>query len=75
MDLVMPEMDGVTATRTIRERWPQVQVFALTSFQEKELVQDALEAGAIGYLVKNVSMDELAQAVPAAHAGRSTLAQ
>jgi len=75
MDLVMPRMDGVTATRIIRERWPQVQVIALTSFQEKELVQDALEAGAIGYLLKNVSMDDLTEAVRAAHAGRSTLAQ
>ena len=75
MDLVMPEMDGVTATRIIRERWPQVQVIALTSFQEKELVQDALQAGAIGYLLKNVSIDDLTEAVRAAHAGRSTLAQ
>ena len=75
MDLVMPEMNGVAATRIIRGRWPQVQVIALTSFQEKELVQDALEAGAISYLLKNVSMDDLTEAVRAAHAGRSTLAQ
>jgi len=75
MDLVMPQMDGVTATRIIRERWPQVQVIAVTSFQEKELVQDALQAGAISYLLKNVSMADLTAAVRAAHAGRSTLAQ
>ena len=75
MDLVMPRMDGVTATRIIRERWPQVQVIALTSFQEQELVQDALEAGAISYLLKNVSMGDLTEAVRAADAGRSTLAQ
>jgi NarL family two-component system response regulator LiaR len=75
MDLVMPEMDGVMATRIIRGRWPQVQVIALTSFQEKELVQDALQAGAISYLLKNVSMDDLTAAIRAAHAGRSTLAQ
>jgi NarL family two-component system response regulator LiaR len=75
MDLVMPRMDGVAATRIIRERWPQVQVIALTSFQEMKLVQDALQAGAISYLLKNVSMDELTEAVRAAHAGRSTLAQ
>ncbi len=74
MDLVMPEMDGPTATRAIRERCPQVQVIALTSFQEKELVQAALQAGAISYLLKNVSVDELAEAIRAAHAGRSTLA-
>jgi NarL family two-component system response regulator LiaR len=74
MDLIMPEMGGVAATRTIHKRWPLVQVIALTSFQEKELVQDALQAGAIGYLLKNVSGDELAQAIRSAFAGRPTLA-
>ncbi len=74
MDLVMPRMDGVAATRAIRERWPQIQVIALTSFQEKELVQDALRAGAISYLLKDVSSAELAEAIRAAHAGRPTLA-
>jgi NarL family two-component system response regulator LiaR len=74
MDLVMPGMDGAAATRAIRGRCPQIQVIALTSFKEKELVQGALEAGAIGYLLKNVSADELARAIRAAHAGRPTLA-
>jgi NarL family two-component system response regulator LiaR len=74
MDLIMPEMGGVAATRLIRERWPQVQVVALTSFQEQELVRDALQAGAIGYLLKNVTGEDLAAAIRAAHAGRSTLA-
>lgn len=74
MDLVMPQMDGAAATRAIRQRWPNVQVIALTSFQEKELIRDALQAGAIGYLLKNVSVDDLAVAVRAAHAGQSTLA-
>lgn len=74
MDLVMPEMDGSTATREIRERWPQVQVIALTSFQEKRLVQEALQAGAISYLLKNVSVGDLAEAIRAAYSGRSTLA-
>jgi NarL family two-component system response regulator LiaR len=74
MDLVMPKMDGAAATRAIRERWPHVQVIALTSFQEKELVQGALKAGAISYLLKNVSADELAKAIRAAYAGRPTLA-
>ena len=74
MDLVMPGMDGATATRVIREHWPQIQVIALTSFKEKELVEGALEAGAIGYLLKNVSADELADAIRKAHAGRPTLA-
>lgn len=74
MDLVMPGMDGAAATRAIRERCPHIQVIALTSFKEKELVQGALEAGAIGYLLKNVSADELADAIRAAYAGRPTLA-
>jgi NarL family two-component system response regulator LiaR len=74
MDLVMPVMDGVAATRAIRERWPQVQVIALTSFKDKDLVHDALRAGAISYLLKDVSIDELAAAIRAAHAGRPTLA-
>ncbi len=74
MDLVMPEMDGAAATRLIREANPHIQVIALTSFREDTLVQAALQAGAISYLLKNVSADELAQAIRAAHAGRSTLA-
>ena len=74
MDLVMPGMDGAAATRAIRERWPQVQVVALTSFKEKDLVERALQAGAIGYLLKNVSTDELAEAIRAAHVGRPTVA-
>jgi two-component system, NarL family, response regulator LiaR len=73
MDMVMPEMDGVTATRAIRQQFPEVQVIALTSFKDKGLVQDALEVGAIGYLLKDVSADALAQAIRAAHAGRATL--
>lgn len=73
MDMVMPDMDGVTATHAIRQQFPEVQVIALTSFKDKGLVQDALHAGAIGYLLKDVSADELAQAIRAAHAGRATL--
>jgi len=74
MDLIMPDLGGVAATRTIHQRWPYVQVIALTSFQEKELVQDALQAGAIGYLLKNVSGDELCEAIRQAYGGRPTLA-
>lgn len=74
MDLVMPEMDGAQATHAIREACPQVQVIALTSFKEEDLVQNALQAGAISYLLKNVSAGELATAIREAHAGRSTLA-
>ena len=74
MDLLMPELGGVAATHTIHQRWPRVQVIALTSFQEKELVQDALQAGAIGYLLKNVSGEELSEAIRQAHGGWPTLA-
>ncbi len=74
MDLVMPGMDGVTATRTLREICPQTQVIALTSFGEKERVQAALRAGAIGYLLKDVTAEELATAIRAAVIGRPSLA-
>jgi len=74
MDLKMPGMDGAAATRKIREHWPEIQIVALTSFKEEELVEGALQAGAIGYLLKNVTADELADAIRAARAGRPTLA-
>ena len=74
MDMMMPGMDGAEATQRIREMCPHVQVVALTSFQEDELIQRALQAGAIGYLLKDVPADELADAIRAAHAGRTTLA-
>jgi NarL family two-component system response regulator LiaR len=74
MDLVMPGMNGVEATQAVRARCPRVQVIALTSFPEEDLVQGALRAGAISYLLKNVSAEELAAAIRAAHAGRATLA-
>jgi len=74
MDLVMPDVDGAEATRRVREQCPQVQVIALTSFKEEDLVQGALKAGAIAYLLKNVTAEELAHAIRAAHAGRPTLA-
>lgn len=73
MDLIMPDVDGVTATRAIHQRFPTVQVLALTSFKEDGLVQNALQAGAIGYLLKDISADELIQAIRSAHAGRATL--
>jgi NarL family two-component system response regulator LiaR len=73
MDMVLPGMDGSACTRLIRQQFPQVQVIALTSFKTGELVRNALEAGAIGYLLKDVNADELVRAIRAAHAGRATL--
>jgi NarL family two-component system response regulator LiaR len=72
--VMMPVMDGAEATRLIRGSYPDIQVIALTSFKEKELVHRALEAGAIGYLLKNVSAKELANAIRAASVGQPTLA-
>jgi NarL family two-component system response regulator LiaR len=74
MDMVMADLDGAAATRIIRQQNPSIQVLALTSFQERDLVERALQAGAIGYLLKNVSAHDLANAIREAHAGRSTLA-
>ena len=74
MDLVMPGMDGATATRQLRECCPEVQVIILTSFKEQELVHGALQAGAIGYLLKDVTALELANAIRAAAMGRPTYA-
>lgn len=73
MDLKMPGMNGDQATEALRQAQPEAKVIALTGFQERTQVQAALEAGAIGYLLKNVSADELACAIRAAHAGQATL--
>lgn len=74
MDLVMPVMDGAEATRCIKQQYPDIQVIVLTSFKEENLVQDALKAGAIGFLLKNISADELASAIRSAVHGKPTLA-
>jgi len=74
MDLMMPIMDGVTATRHIRRDFPDIQVIALTSFGEERLIKDVLEAGAISYLFKKVSADDLTNAIHAALNGISTYA-
>ncbi len=74
MDMVMPDMDGGEATRKILRSHPDIHVIAITSFQEGDLVERALQAGAISYLMKDVSAAQLAEAIRAAHAGRSILA-
>lgn len=73
MDLMMPVMDGIAATQAIKRQYPAMQIIALTSFQEDELVQGALRAGAVGYLMKDVTARELAAAIRAAKAGKVTL--
>jgi NarL family two-component system response regulator LiaR len=73
MDMVMPVMDGSEATRRILELGKPVKVIVLTSFHERDLVQRAVKAGATSYLMKNVSAEELAEAIRAAHGGFSTL--
>ncbi len=74
MDLLMPGMDGGTTTQALKERYPDIKVIALTSFQHKGMLQKVMQAGASGFLLKNITIDELAEAIRAAHAGRLTLA-
>ncbi len=74
MDLVMPGMDGAAATREILRRCPATRVLVLTSFSDEALIESALKAGAIGYLMKNISGDQLAAAIRGASAGKPTLA-
>lgn len=74
MDLLMPGMSGVEAIKHIRANYPETQIVALTSYHDEERVQAALRAGAIGYLLKEASVDELVGAIRAAYEGRPTLA-
>ncbi len=73
MDMLMPVMDGINATRQIKSRWPVIEVVAMTSFVEEATVRDALEAGAAGYLLKDADADQVAQAIRAATAGQMHL--
>ena len=73
MDMRMPGLDGPSATRAIRQQYPHVQILALTSFHDEQLVQQAMAAGAVGYLLKGVPVVELVEAIRAACAGRSTI--
>ncbi len=73
MDMMMPEMDGAMATKCIKDDYPECQIIILTSFKEDKQIQAALKAGAIGYLLKNASVEEMVLAIKAAKAGRPTL--
>jgi DNA-binding NarL/FixJ family response regulator len=69
MDLLMPGMDGVTATAAITQRYPEMEVVAMTSFTQADMVHGALQAGASGYLLKDAEADEVAAAIRAACRG------
>jgi len=69
MDIRMPGMDGVAATRQICERFPQTKVLILTTFDDQEYVSEALQVGAMGYLLKDTPSEELAQAIRSIHRG------
>lgn len=73
MDLLMPVMDGITATQTIRQEYPDTEVIALTSVLDDDMVVDAVRAGAIGYLLKDTEADELCSAIKAAAEGKVQL--
>jgi DNA-binding NarL/FixJ family response regulator len=73
MDIKMPGLDGIAATREIKSSWSMIEVVAMTSFVEEALVRDALEAGAAGYLLKDADADEVARAIRAANAGQMQL--
>jgi len=74
MDLMMPEVNGVEATREISMKYPNIHVVILTSFPEQQLVQDAVAAGALGYMLKTASAHELVEAIRSAARGQATLA-
>jgi DNA-binding NarL/FixJ family response regulator len=74
MDLEMPELDGIEATRRIRDALPETQVVVLTSFSDRERILDALDAGAAGYLLKDAEPEELLRSIRVAAAGQAPLA-
>jgi two-component system, NarL family, response regulator LiaR len=73
MDILMPIMDGVAATEAIHTKWPDIRIIALTSYKEKDMVEGALKAGAMSYLLKNVSAEELLGAIRGAMTGQPKL--
>jgi NarL family two-component system response regulator LiaR len=73
MDLYMPDMDGVEATRQVKSRSPRTQVIILTSYHDDEHIFPAIRAGALSYVLKDIDPDELADAVRRAHVGEAVL--
>lgn len=74
MDVVMPQMNGVEATRAVLKQDPQMKIIVLTTYPDQDLIQKALEAGAIGFLLKDTPIETFANAIRSAYAGHSTLA-
>ena len=72
MDIYMPVIDGIEATVKIREKYPNIKIIALTSYVDKKLVKDILKAGAISYIIKNISPDELVKTIRDAYLGKTT---
>lgn len=73
MDIRMPRMDGITATRTIKQRWPDTHIVILTTFDDTELIRAGLQAGASGYSLKDITSEELAMTVRTAARGQALL--
>ena len=73
MDILLPELDGPAATRRIREIYPHIQIIALSNFVDEDRVQGMIQAGAIGYLLKDVNADQLVSAIRDAYKGQSTI--
>ena len=74
MDILMPEMGGIEAAQAIHDQHPEIKIIAMTSFEDEDIVKQAISSGAIGFLMKNTSIDELAAAIRNAVAGKPTLA-
>ena len=73
LDIAMPQRNGIQATREIKRRWPQTNILVLTAYDDDEYVYAIVDAGAAGYLLKDVPADELIGAVRAIHAGEPVL--
>ena len=73
MDLRMPKMDGIATTQVLKQRFPDVNIIVLTSFHDTDLVKQAMRAGAVGYVLKDASKEELADAIRSAKIGRIVL--
>ncbi len=73
MDILMPVLDGAKTTSSLLKKWPEIKVIALTSFKDKDLIEDVLKAGAFSYILKNVPSNKLIEIIRDAHTGKPTL--